>query len=209
MSSSNIHRFGAVAGAVALMAFAACGGDTDAGMGDTAMVGTGTGAAMDTGMATGAAATGAMSDEQIMSHMGAANGIEIAAGEIAADKATNADVKQFARDMVTEHQRMQAQADSLAVQLNVTPSATAPDSLAEALEEARNQLTGQAAGAEFDRMYMEMQVEAHQNTLDLLNQASASTQNAEVRALVQGAIPAVQQHLDRARQIVAGLGGAG
>ncbi|HEY0971967.1 MAG TPA: DUF4142 domain-containing protein [Gemmatimonadales bacterium] len=211
MSSSHFRRMGVAVGAALSMTLAACGGDTDTAAGDTAMVGGTAGAMTDTGVAPGAAgaAVGAMSDEQIMSRIGSANGIEIASSEIARDKATNADVKQFARDMVDEHQRLQGQADSLATQLNITPAPPAPDSLVDALEEARNRLTGQAAGAEFDRMYMDMQVQAHQNTLDLLNQASNATQNAELRTLIQNTIPVVQQHLDRARQISSGLGTAG
>ena len=210
MTNWHISRTGAALGVALSITLAACGGDARNAANDTAMVG---GATPDTGMMGGAAtatpgAPGAMSDEQIMSQVGGSNGIEIAAGEIAADKATNADVKQFARDMVEEHQRLQAQADSLATSLNVTPE-TAPDSAAQALEEARNRLNEQAAGAEFDRMYMEMQVQAHENTLDQLNQASSATQNAEVRMLLQNAIPVVQQHLDRARQILNGLGTAG
>ena len=51
-----------------------------------------------------------------------------------------------------------------------------------------------------------VQVQAHEATLNMLNQAASATQNAELRTLVQNAIPAVQQHLDRARQILSGLG---
>lgn len=211
MTKWHMGRTGTALGVALSISLAACGGDAGESARDTAMFGGAAADTADTGMTGGAAAAapGAMSDEQIMTQVGGSNGIEIAAGEIAAEKATNADVKQFARDMVEEHQRLQAQVDSLGMSLNVAPQATAPDSLADALDDARNRLTEQAAGADFDRMYMEMQVQAHENTLNLLNQASAATQNAEIRSVLEDAIPVVQQHLDRARQVLNGLGTAG
>lgn len=203
MDGWKINRVGTSLLATLCITLGACGGgDTnDAAMGDTTtpgMVGT------DTGMVAGGMA-GAMSDDQIVTGMSSSNALEIAAGEIARDKATNADVKQFAADMVTEHQAMQAQADSLVTRLNMSVS-TASDSAAQALNDARTRLQNEAAGASFDRTYMEMQVQAHEATLNMLNQAANATQNAELRTLVQNAIPAVQQHLDRARQILSGLG---
>ena len=200
------RRGATLAAALGCFALAACGGgDTGS---DTAMAGDTTAAMGDTGMMAGAAPAGAMSDARIMARMGGSNGMEIATGEIAQEKATSAEVKQFARDMVTEHQGLQAQADSLAVRLNVTPQPADADSLTRALEDARSRLQGEPAGAGFDRMYMEMQVQAHESTLNLLNEASAATQNAELRTLIQNATPSVQQHLDRARQILNGLGAA-
>lgn len=203
MNGWQMGRTGTSLLATLCFTLAACGGgdaNTDTAMGDTTagMMGT------DTGMAAGGMA-GAMSDQQIVVGMNGSNGMEIATGEIARDKATNADVKQFAADMVTEHQAMQAQADSLSTRLNIV-AAAAPDSVTQALNDARTRLQGEAAGAGFDRLYMEMQVQAHEATLNMLNQAAGATQNAELRTLVQNAIPAVQTHLDRARQILSGLG---
>ncbi|HEX5580937.1 MAG TPA: DUF4142 domain-containing protein [Gemmatimonadaceae bacterium] len=216
MTSWQIGRTGAALGAALAITLGACGRGDRGRAADTSMVGgnaTGatTGAATDTGMMGGGAATatpGTMSDEQIMSHVGGANGIEIATGKIASDKATHADVKRFAREMVTDHQKLQAAADSLATRLNITPQATATDSMTKALADARTMLTNEKKGAGFDRAYMEMQVQAHENTLNLLNQASTATQNAEVRTTIQDAIPVVQRHLDQARRIMNGLGSA-
>ena len=193
----------AAAGCIA--AVAACGGG-DAAMDDTAGANAGIGAAPgDTAAAPGTA--GAMTDAQILAQMSVSNGAEISSSQLAQPKARNQQVKDFARDMIAEHQAMQGQADSLATRTNITPSPAQGDTLQQALDRGREQLQGQAAGAEFDRMYMDMQVTAHEGTLALLNNARGAAQNADLRALIDQAIPKVQQHLDRARQIRGALGG--
>ena len=196
----------AAAGCIA--AVAACGGG-DAAMDDTAGANAGIGAAPgDTAGATAAPGTaGAMTDPQILAQMSVSNGAEISSSQLAQPKARNQQVKDFARDMIAEHQAMQGQADSLATRANITPSPAQGDTLQQALDRGREQLQGQAAGAEFDRMYMDMQVTAHEGTLALLNNARGAAQNADLQALIDQAIPKVQQHLDRARQIRGALGG--
>lgn len=190
----------AVASTFALVA--ACGGDdVDATVNDSLMAPS-PAAAGDT-MAPGMAG---MTDAAIVGMVSGANGAEIAAGQVAAAKAGHADVRQFASMMVEEHQRLQGQADSVVAMLALE-RAPVPDSLARHLEQARQQLQAQAAGAAFDRMYMEMQVTDHQNTLAALQAAQAAVQSAPLRTVITGAIPAVQGHLDRARTILQGLGG--
>ena len=181
---------------------AACAGDAaDENVNDSLMAPSAA-AAGDT-MAPGAAG---MTDNVIVGMVSGANGAEIAAGQIAAEKAQNAQVRQYATRMVEEHQRLQGQADSVVQILNLE-RAPVPDSLAQHLEQARSQLQSQAAGVEFDRMYMEHQVRDHQNTLTALQQAQNAVQHERLRAVITAAIPAVQQHLEQARTILQSLGG--
>jgi len=186
-----------------LAVVAACGGGdaaNDTGMADTSAPPT-MGAGADA-MPGGAA----MDDNAIIGMISGANAGEIAAGQIAAEKAQNADVRQFATTMVQDHQRMQGQVDSLVSSMNAQ-NPPVPDSLTQHLEQVRTQLQGQAAGAEFDRAYMQSQVTDHQNTLNALRAAQPAAQNAGLRTLIDAAIPAVEGHLERARTIASSLGG--
>ena len=195
----------AAAGCIA--AVGACGGG-DAAMDDTANAGIGAAPGDTAGaMAAAPGGAGAMTDPQILAQMSVANGAEIASSEIAQQKAQNQQVKDFARDMIAEHQAMQGQADSLATRANIAPQAAQPDTLQQRLDQERERLQAQAAGAEFDRTYMDMQVAAHQGTLTLLNNARGAAQNADLRTLIDQSIPKVQQHLDRAQQIRGALSG--
>jgi putative membrane protein len=196
-----------------LAVLAACGGDqagTDTagatGAATMPAAGAATGDTMG-GTMGGTAAAGAMSDAQILAQASGSNGAEIAAGQIAQGKARNTEVRNYARDMVTEHQAMQGQVDRVVTSAGITPQLAQPDTMQQKLDQARQQLQGQAAGPEFDRMYMDMQVRDHEATLNLLNAARGAAQNAEVRTVVEQAIPKVQQHLERARQIRGTLGG--
>lgn len=200
------NKLGRIAIVSTLVLAGACGGgDAEEGVNDSLMApsAAAAGDTMGTGMAGGAA--GGTNDNMIVGMMSGANGAEIAAGQIAAEKATNADVRQYATNMVEEHQRMQGQTDSVVAIMNLD-RAQVPDSLSQHMEQARQMLQSQAAGAEFDRMYMESQVRDHQNTLTALQGVQNAVQNERLRTVITGAIPAVQQHLERARTILQGLG---
>ena len=180
----------------------ACGGDN---AGD-AVVDTSTATTPATAVGAGDSLGGAMmSDVEIVRQVTLSNTAEIATSQLAVDKATNAEVKQFAQRMVDEHQAAQGQVDSLAVRLGTAATEQVPDTAAQALEQRRTALQGMT-GADFDREYMTMQVEMHQATLDMLNRAANATQNADLKSTLQTMIPAVQSHLDQARQIQGQLG---
>lgn len=169
-----------------------------------------------TAMATNADLSGlaTLPVEEQMSLLGASNAAEILTSEAAQGKLDNAQAKQFARDMITEHRAMQKMADQLATRLNVTPKAN--DMSTEKGRMANEMATqlkaapasGASNGAQYvDRQYIDGQVLAHQRTLAEL-QAMQTTSNAEVATLVRGAIPKVQAHIERAQRIQAQLGGA-
>jgi putative membrane protein len=150
-------------------------------------------------------ALGAMTPPQMLGVLGASNAAEIATSQAVVDKATNADVKAYARDMIKMHQQMQGQADQLATKLNIQPSA--PDPAVEKVANANdmaNQL-GTMTGAELDRTYIDAQVRMHQRTLNQL-QAMQNAQDTQLQTLVKGAIPKVQDHLQRAQRIQQQLG---
>lgn len=176
----------------------ACGGDAadDAAVVDTSTIAAAAGDTMAGGM---------MSDAQIVSQVTAANTAEMAASSVAADRAADPRVKEFAQRMVDEHQAAQGQMDSLAVRLGVATEVPTTDTLAQAFERRRIALE-EMSGAAFDREYVTMQVEMHQSTLDLLNQSVAATQSADLRATLEAMIPTVQSHLDQARELQEQLG---
>jgi putative membrane protein len=211
INGSNYMRLGAFA-LGATVALGACAKRDNAAT-DTAAVASPTGM-LDTGTTVGAGATGAaattgtMSDANIMSVISMSNSNEIGTSKLAQGKATNAQVKSFANDMVKEHTAMQGEADKLATQLNVTPEAPAGvgDEMKSTAMTMSDSLKAAAKGSAFDTQYIGGQVQAHQMTLDRLQQFQGMTQNAQLRDLITKSIPKVQQHLDRAKQIQTSLG---
>jgi putative membrane protein len=63
------------------------------------------------------------------------------------------------------------------------------------------QLQTTPKGAEFDRTYIDNEVTVHQAVIDFANQARVTTQNAELRALIEKASPVIKRHLDQAMAI--------
>ena len=154
------------------------------------------------------AAGGAMGDPAIMGTINTSNAAEITTSELAKERATSAEVKRFANDMITEHRKMQKDADMLAQKANVTAQPAGKADQMQGMMAASVDSMKALKGAEFDQKYMAFQVQSHQTTLDNLRRFENQAQNAELKAMITKAIPAVQGHLDRAQKIQSGLGGA-
>jgi len=176
-----------------------------AGASTGAMAGATTAAAGSTSVANQAtsnpASTQTMTDAEIFSMLKSANQGEIDAGKMAESKATNAAVKAFARDMVTDHTMLLNQGNALAKKLNVTPQPAANDSIDATNKQVAATLQQAPKGAAFDSAYVNNQVLGHQNTLDLVKRAQDQAQNPELKTMLQNAQPVIQRHLDRIKDI--------
>jgi putative membrane protein len=144
---------------------------------------------------------GGWTDANVANALTVANQGEIDYSQVGADKATNASVKQYAQMMVKDHGAMLDAVKSLATRLNVTPAAN--DKVNELQTENQKDITDLNAktGKDFDKEFMEEQVDMHQETLDLLNDLDGRTTNADMKAAIAEAKPKVQAHLDQAKAI--------
>ena len=125
---------------------------------------------------------------------------EVEAAALAKTKATDAEIKAFARQMETDHAMMKTEVAEAAQRLGLSTTATDEDVLEDHQEDMR-ELNEAAAGNDFDDKYIDEQVEAHKNALDKIDDAIEKTQNAEFKALLQKARGAVDGHLKRAEQL--------
>jgi len=162
----------------------------------------------DTSMAMGSQSgqPGALSDANIVALLDEANMADSASGHYASTKATNADVKAFAKLMMGEHHALRAQGQQLAKRLGVTPQLPAEDPLKPAAQSEMTALKGAAKGAAFDRTYIEQEIGIHKAVLDLAGKAHDAAQNEELKKLIEQAGPVIQKHLDHAEQIQKKLG---
>ena len=197
MMNDKLARIGSTVAIGAFAVLAACSPRDDTAVVDSAAGATA--ASVDSAVST--AGSGTMTDANIFSALTTANAAEVEAGKEAATKATDADVKAFAQMMVTDHQAMLDKGNELARTLNIVPVAgeTAED-VREDSKDAAEDLKDEA-GRDFNDEYIEKQIDAHENTLELLDRANNSTANADIKALIAEARPKVQAHLDRAKQI--------
>jgi putative membrane protein len=191
-----------------MLVLAACGPRDRADTGDAA-------AGADTGVTTGAVPADTVaeadvefSDANIVALLDEANMADSAAGALAAGKATNNEVKQFARLMMSEHHALRKQGQQLATQLKVTPEPPATDPLKPLAESGKTALESAPKGPEFDRVYIEQEITAHKAVLDLVGKGKDQADNAQLKALIEQAEPVIQKHLDQAEALKDKLGEA-
>ena len=142
----------------------------------------------------------AISDANILGELSEANQAEIAAGQMALQRAQSGEVKSFARRMISDHTKMLNAGKALADSLSITPAPPSPDSLPQKADQETQALSA-ATGAPFDKAYMDAQVADHRMVLNLLKQLEGAAHNPRLKALITGAEPTVQSHLDRAQAI--------
>ena len=167
------------------------------------MAGAGAAGAASTTGASGS--TTALGDADIANVIHEVNAGEIAAGKIAQTKAKNADVKAYAREMVQAHTALDKKGAKITGQQGAT-NATIRDSVVNANQAMSSQLQSANSGADFDKAYIDGQVQGHQNALSFLQAAQNKTQNADLKKMIDAAIPDVQKHLDRARSLQSKVG---
>jgi putative membrane protein len=150
---------------------------------------------------------GAWTNDHIFGFAHNANAGEIALGKLAETKATNAKVKAYAAEMVKDHQAMMKDAHSLMEKVKANADSTWDDAkdLASNGQDKLKELTDKAKGADWDKNYIDYQVDAHQKVLGKLQDAAKATSDSTVSAGLAKATATVQEHLTKAQSIQAGL----
>jgi putative membrane protein len=147
-------------------------------------------------------------DAQIASIVVTANQVDIDAGKLAASKTSNADVKTFAQQMVTDHTGVNKQATELVTRLKVTPEDNATSQSLKSGGDANLATLKGLSGAAFDKAYIDHEVAYHQQVLDAVDKVLIpSASNADLKALLVKVRPAFVAHLEHAKHVQASLGG--
>jgi putative membrane protein len=228
----NVKRMGGVLLASAAMAMAACGGNKDntAAAGDSAAAASaGTGGA-GTGTAAGSTApagaggpatpgdsakgavaqngnTSMLTDPDIVSLTQASDEGEIATSKIAVQKATSADVKRYAQQMLDHHSKMIQSRNALLKTNNMQAAAGAKDSAAKVRDQMVSMLNQAPKGVAFDTAYVNGQVLSHTNTLQMVRNAEPVAKDPGLKGMLQKAAPAIEKHLEEAKALQSKLGG--
>src|ERR1700730_1999511 len=185
--------------AIALLALTACSKKEGSSTDTTAA--SSTVSADTSAMSAGAPAPGTWTDANIFALLDEANAADSTAGAVAATKGTAAAVRDFGKRMMRDHHQLRVQGEALATKLKITPAAPSGDHVTPAGQKEMNTLNSTAKGKDFDRAYIDAEVDIHKAVLDIATKAAAQTQNAELKNLIQKAAPVIQSHLDKAESI--------
>jgi putative membrane protein len=164
-------------------------------------------------MGTGSASSDATSpsDPQIAAITDKINTAEIEQARIAQSKSNNEKVRQFAEMMIEHHGQAKSQQQALGLGSAESQMSTQLEQESKATLETLQAKTG----PDFDRAYMQGQVEGHQKALDTIRKLRQSAQSPELRAYLDKLTPQVEKHLEEARsaqqalQASAGSGATG
>jgi putative membrane protein len=148
------------------------------------------------------------------------NAAEVQLGQLAAERAQNPQVKQYAQTMIAEHTKALDELKALASAANVQIS----NAIADVHRDLHGRLS-KLSGAEFDREYIDAMVDEHNDTLEMLEdkaddadearptgtsgpataerdaEAERDRINRDLSQWASKTAPKVQQHLETARQI--------
>jgi len=121
---------------------------------------------------------------------------EVELGNLAKDKASSSEVKQFAQRMVDDHTKANEQLKSIASEKGVT----LPTSL-DAKDEATKDRLSKLSGDQFDRAYMNDMVKDHTKDVSEFKKESTAAKDPDIKSFASQTLPTLEDHLKEARQI--------
>lgn len=181
--------------AFAVLTIGACGKKDDAGTDATS------GTAQTDTTTIGAVAAGAWNDANIFAVLDEVNMSDSAHGALAATKATSSAIRDYGRLMMRDHHSLRIQGEALAKRLKITPTPPPNDNLPADAQKASDLLNSTAKGKDFDKAYIDHEVENHKTVLEIATKAMNDAQSTELKNMIQKAAPTLQTHLDRAQSI--------
>lgn len=147
--------------------------------------------------------SGQLSSQDQKFIMDAAKGgmMEVEMGRVAAQKASSADVKNFAQRMVDDHGKANSQLKSIASQKGVTLPTTLPADMKQEMDKM-----AKLSGAEFDKMYMSHMLKDHKKDVAEFEKEASNGNDSSVKSFAQQTLPTLREHLTMAQGIASKVG---
>jgi putative membrane protein len=121
---------------------------------------------------------------------------EVELGKLAAQKASNNDVKQFAQKMVDDHTKANDQLKQIAAQDKIQ----IPDSL-DSKHQSRIDKLSKLSGEQFDKAYVKDQLKDHETDVKDFNAEAQNGSDPNIKAFASSTLPVLQQHLDLVKNL--------
>jgi putative membrane protein len=158
------------------------------------------------GLSAPAAAADAPTDPQIAHIAYTAGSLDIAASKQALARSHNKAVRDFAQEMVRDHQAVNDKALALVKKLHVTPEANATSTALTKQADATRMRLSHLSGAAFDHAYMDNEVAYHKTVNGALESTLIpSAKNGELKSLLETGLTLFREHQAHAEQVAKGL----
>src|ERR1700755_3276173 len=129
------------------------------------------------------------------------NMAEVQMGQLALQKSSDEQVKQFAQRMVDDHTKMLDQMKPVAEQMGVK----IPEGPSKGQMKSMDKMKG-LSGEAFDQAYIKSMVKDHKNDDSEFRQEAQSTQNPQLKQMVMQSDQMIQTHLQQIQQIAQSKG---
>lgn len=117
---------------------------------------------------------------------------EVQLAQLAAQRATNPEVKNFAQKLVDDHTKVNSELMSLASKKNVKVDADDD-------KDRSYKRLNKKSGAAFDEEFVEHMIDEHEKDIKLFEKASNEAKDPEVRAFASKHVGHLREHLQRAQ----------
>jgi len=150
----------------------------------------------------------ALTDGQIAQIVLNANSGEIDQATVAEKNGANGEARDFAKKMIADHSNNKSEVQALVTKLNLSPAESDISKKLADDSKATVDKLNQLKGADLDKAYIDAQVKAHTDVLNLFDTALIpNAQNAELKAALTKTRPVIAGHLDHAKKIQSSVAG--
>jgi len=144
------------------------------------------------------------SEKEFMANAARGGMMEVQLGNLAAQKASSNDVKQFGERLATDHSQLGQKLQQLASNLNLT----LPQELTTEQQAAVSRLE-KLSGKAFDHEFLKTMINDHVKDISEFERAASQATNADIKQFVSEALPTLKDHLKMARELAGKLGKTG
>ncbi len=122
--------------------------------------------------------------------------LEVAMGKEVLQRAVTPEAKEFARKMVSDHEKSNTELKALAAKKNVTIPATMADEQSSIYKDVLEK-----KGVQLDQEYVKEMIKDHKDDVKEFTDAAAQATDPEIKAFATKNVPVLQMHLDMVTKI--------
>lgn len=135
-------------------------------------------------------------DEEFVAKAAQCGMAEVKLGQMATERAANADVKKFGQRMVDDHTKANKELVRVADQKKIV----VPSELDKKHQGVIDELA-KLKGADFDRVYLQHMVKGHTEAVQLFENQAKNGRDAELKTFAANTLPTIKEHLEHVKKL--------
>lgn len=136
-----------------------------------------------------------LSDAHIIALFDASSIADSSIAALASTKGSAA-VRVLAKRMAADHHAMRVSIERLAKRMGVTPDLPPGETFTAESRQTLQRLVSTPQGRDFDKGYVDREIEAHLDMLEIATESMGIARDAELKQFIQLTAPTIERHLD-------------